>query len=453
MKKKVQIMKIKIIKKLTAITLYLGFASTSFATTIEEAIDATMKTNPDVLAVSNQRNAVAEEVNQVRAGYFPTIDLAVGTGYESTDNVITRQNGTTHESVGLNRDEASLNLRQMLFDGLQTKNEVRRQTARSDSSAYTVYSSAENTALEAAEAYLNVLRTQKLLELATTNLEAHERTHDQIKLRSDRGVGRRSDMQQSEGRKALAMANKIAEQANLLDAETAYFRVVGLISESLTQPETPTDIIPATLDEAISYGLDNHPTLKSADADVESANAQHETALAPFYPRVDFELGATANNDLDGIDGHNNDVTAMFRLRYNLLNGGRDKARRQETGYLINQASETRSNTYREVEQSVRLSWNALKVVTNQMSFFQLHVDASENSRDAYQQQFSLGQRTLLDLLDSQNEVFGSRQALVNAQYDELFAMYRVLNSMGVLVRSLNVALPEAATNLASTSK
>jgi len=87
------------------------------------------------------------------------------------------------------------------------------------------------------------------------------------------------------------------------------------------------------------------------------------------------------------------------------------------------------------------------------MSYFQLHVDSSENSLDAYQQQFSLGQRTLLDLLDSQNEVFGSRQALVNAQYDELFAMYRVLNSMGVLVRSLNVALPEAATNLATTIK
>lgn len=445
-------MKVKTVKIAISAALYIGLVSTLSATTIEEAVDATIKTNPDVLAASNQRNAVAEEVNQVRAGYFPTIDLAIGTGYESSDNTTTRQNNG-HENVGMNRDEASLNLRQMLFDGMQTKNEVRRQTARTDSNAYSVFGSAENTALEAVDAYLNVLRMQRLVELATTNLEAHERTHDQITLRSDRGVGRGSDMQQSQGRMALAEANKIAAQSNLRDSETTYLRVVGLSSESLTDPESPKNLIPASLDEAISSGIEHHPTLKSADADVESANAQHDTASAPFYPRVDFELGATANNDIDGIDGHNNDVTAMFRLRYNLLNGGKDKARRQETGYLINQASEIRNNTYREVEQSVRLSWSALQTVTNQMSYFKVHVDSSVNSRDAYQQQFGLGQRTLLDLLDSENEVYGARQSLVNAQYDELYAMYRILNSMGSLLQSLNVALPEAAVTLTSASQ
>lgn len=434
------------------IVLYIGSASTLLATTLEQAVDATIKTNPDVLAASNQRNAVAEEVNQARAGYLPTLDLAIGTGYESSDNTITRQNGE-HKNVHMNRDEASLNLRQMLFDGMQTKNEVRRQTARTDSRAYGVFGTAENTALEAVNAYLNVLRRQKLLELATTNLEAHERTHDQIKLRSERGVGRGSDMAQSQGRVALAKANQIAEQSNLKDAETTYLRVVGLSRDSLTQPEAPTKLLPESLEEAISRGIDNHPTLKSAEADVESANAQHDTALAPFYPRVDFELGTTANNDIDGVNGHNNDVTAMFRLRYNLLNGGKDKARRQETGYLINQASEIRNNTYREVEQSVRFSWNDLQTVTHQMEYFKLHVDSSVTSRDAYRQQFSLGQRTLLDLLDSENEVFTARQALVNAQYDQLFAMYRVLNSMGGLLQALHVALPDSTATLSSVNK
>ena len=277
--------------------------------------------------------------------------------------------------------------------------------------------------------------------MTTTNLEAHERTHDQITLRSERGVGRKADMDQSQGRVALARANQIAEQSNLRDAETNYLRVVGIAAEDLSEPESPKSLIPETLDDAISLAIENHPTLKSANSDIDSANAQHDTALAVFYPRVDFELGTTANSDLDGITGHNNDVTAMFRLRYNLLNGGKDKARREETAYLISQASEIRNNTYRQVEQSVRLSWNALETVANQMSFFQLHVDSSENSRNAYQQQFSLGQRTLLDLLDSENEVFVARQSLVNAQYDQLFALYRVLNSTGRLLHSLQVVL------------
>lgn len=433
-------------------TLCMSSISLS-ATTLEEAVDATIKTNPDVLAASNQRNAVAEEVNQAYAGYLPKIDLAIGTGWESSDNPTTRARQNAHKNVDKNRDEASINLRQMLFDGMLTKNEVRRQTARTDSRAYGVFGAAENTALEAVEAYLNVLRQQQLVGLATTNLEAHERTNDQIRLRSERGVGRGSDTDQSRGRVALAKANLIAEQSNLRDAQTTYLRVIGLPSESLSEPQSPSMLIPATLDEAISQGLDNHPTLKSAQADVESANAQHDTAIAPFYPRVDFELGATANDDLDGVDGHNNDVTAMFRLRYNLLNGGKDNARRQETGYLINEASEIRNNTHRQVEQSVRLSWNALQTVASQMEYFQLHVDSSVNSRDAYQQQFGLGQRTLLDLLDSENEVFTSRQDLVNAQYDELFAMYRILNSMGSLLQGLSVVLPKAAITLTSASQ
>jgi len=430
------------------LSVYLLATAPAWSVTLQEAVDTTIKTNPDVLAASNERNAVSKEILQARAGYLPTIDLAVGTGYESSDNTTTRAGGD-HKNVHMNRDEASINLRQMLFDGMQTKNEVLRHTARTNSRAFGVFGAAENTGLEAVDAYLNVLRRQRLVELTTTNLEAHERTHDQIKLRSERGVGRKADMDQSQGRVALARANQIAEQSNLRDAETNYLRVIGEAASDLSDPPSPENLIPKTRDEAVSLALDNHPTLKSANADIDSANAQHDTALAVFYPRVDFELGATANNDLDGLDGHNNDVTAMFRLRYNLLNGGKDKARREETAYLINQAAEIRNNTHRQVEQSVRLSWNALETVKNQMNFFQLHVDSSEKSRDAYQQQFSLGQRTLLDLLDSENEVFVARQALVNAEYDKLFALYRVLNSTGSLLENLQVALPETTATVA----
>lgn len=425
------------------ITLTLCIQPYVHAATLQEAVAAAVKTNPDVLAASNERNAVSKQIDQAKAGYLPTVDLAVGTGYESTDSPVTRT-ATSHTNVHKNRDEASINLRQMLFDGLETKNEVRRQMARTDSRAYSVFGAAENTGLDAVQAYLNVLRRQKLVELAATNLEAHERTHDQISLRSERGVGRKSDMDQSLGRVALAKANLMAEESNLRDQETSYSRIIGEEAENLSTPEILPSMLPETLEEAIAQAIDNHPILKSANADLESAKAQHDTALAPFYPRVDFELGATANNDLDGVDGHNNDVTAMFRLRYNLLNGGKDSARREETAYLINQAAEIRNNTQRQVEESVKFSWNALQTVRRQMEYFKLHVESSKNSRDAYRQQFSFGQRTLLDLLDSENELFVARQALVNAQYDELYASYRVLNSMGELLQSLNVQLPEA---------
>lgn len=423
----------------------VGIAS---ADSLQEAVDATIKTNPDVLAATHERQAVSKEVDQARAGYYPTVDLAVGTGWEMTDNPSTRAAGKGE--VHLNRDEASLNLRQMLFDGMETKNEVTRQEARTNSRAFGVYSSAENTGLDAVLAYHNVLRQQKLVELAQTNLEAHERTHDQIMLRAERGVGRRADMEQSLGRLALAEANLKAEQANLRDAETAYIRVVGIPPESLSKPDSPITHIPQSLDEAIAMAIDNHPTLRLASFDVESAQAQHATAKAPFYPDLHFELGTRADHDLDGQEGKDKDITAMLRLRYNLYNGGRDSARREETAFLINQAAEIRNNTHRQVEESVRLSWNAWQTLQSQKPAREQHVKSSEKARDAYQQQFSLGQRTLLDLLDSENEVFRARTALVNTQYDELYAMYRILNSMGMLLQSLDVELPEAATTIAT---
>jgi adhesin transport system outer membrane protein len=418
------------------------------ADTLQEAVDATVKTNPDVLAAAHERQAVSKEVDQARAGYYPTLDLAVGTGWEMTDNPSTR--GSGRGEVHLNRDEASLNMRQMLFDGMETKNEVARQEARTNSRSFGVYSSAENTALDAVLAYHNVLRQQKLVELAQTNLEAHERTHDQIMLRAERGVGRKADMEQSLGRLALAEANLKAEQANLRDAETAYIRVVGMSPESLSLPDSPISQIPQSQDEAIAMALDNHPTLRLASYDVESAKAQHATAKAPFYPDLHLEVGTRADHDIDGQEGKDKDITAMLRLRYNLFNGGRDTARREETASLINQAAEIRNNTHRQVEESVRLSWNAWQTLKSQKPAREQHVQSSEKARDAYQQQFSLGQRTLLDLLDSENEVFRARTALVNTQYDELYAMYRILNSMGVLLQSLEVELPEAAATIAA---
>tara|TARA_R110002124_G_scaffold277874_4_gene449514 strand:+ start:2420 stop:3739 length:1320 start_codon:yes stop_codon:yes gene_type:complete len=421
------------------------------ADTLQEAIHTTLKTNPDVLASISERQAVSKEIDQAQAGYFPTIDLGLGTGWESTDNPASRNRGDGE--IHLNRDEASLNLRQMLYDGSLTKNEVERQKARTDSRAHSVYSVAENTALEATEAYLNVLRRQKLVELAQTNLESHLRTHDQITLRSERGVGRRADMDQSLGRLALAETNLMAEQSNLRDAETNYLRVVGEAPSSLSQPPSPEPFLPMTVEEAVNIAIQNHPTLRSAQADVASANAQHDVTKAAFLPRVDFELGTRNDHDIDGVRGTDKDVTAMFRLRYNLLNGGKDKARREETAFLINQAAEIRNNTHRQVEQSVRLSWNALETVRRQMSYFEEYAASAEKTRDAYQQQFNFGQRTLLDLLDSENELFRARIALTNAQYDEIFTMYRVLNSIGLLLESLEIIAPAAATTVADNRK
>ncbi len=427
-----------------------GFSPLAATQTLQEAIQLTIYKNPRIQSAKSERKAVEHEIDQARAGYFPTIDVAAGIGWEQSSNTGTRNRGDGTVSYG--REETSVLLRQMVFDGFETASEVKRHTARTNARAHTVFGQSEIIGLSAVEAYIDVLRRQELLALAKENLSIHRKTNNQIKLRSTRGVGRAADAEQSYGRLALAERNTLAESGNLQDAETAFLRVVGELPKDLTavpSPSHPSDDFPITLDDALAQALDNHPTLKSANSDIDSAFAQHSTAKAPYMPRLDVEAGATHNVDIDGTEGKNEDAFVMLRLRYNILNGGRDVARRKETAELINQAKNIRDNTYRQVIESMRLSWVAHQTIKNQLIFFKEHMEASTKSNQAYQKQFNFGQRTLLDLLDSANEMFVAKSAFTEAKYDVLFSEYRVLSSKGELNNFLGTELPDEIKTIA----
>ncbi|MBT5230465.1 MAG: TolC family protein [Methylococcales bacterium] len=197
------------------------------------------------------------------------------------------------------------------------------------------------------------------------------------------------------------------------------------------------------MEDAVALALKAHPTLKSANADVAATQAQNSAASAAFYPSVNLEVGRTHNDDIDGTRGTNQDTTVMLRMRYNLFNGGNDAARKKQTAILIEEAKQVRDQTRRQVVESIRLSWNAYQATTVQLPYLQQHVDSSTNSRSAYRKQFNIGKRTLLDLLDAENELFQSRQALTNAQFDHLFAHFRVWGGLGGLLGGLQVSLTQ----------
>jgi len=341
----------------------------------------------------------------------------------------------------------------MLFDGFFVKNEVERQTARADAAAYGVLGAAENTALKVVDAYLEVLRRQELAEVLTKdNLVVHQRTFDQIKQRAESGVGRKADMDQVMARLALTQANVMAAESNLREAEITFQRVVGKMPQNLTKPGAPDQAMPMDLKSAIEVAMANHPILKAAMADVEQAQAQHRAARSLHSPRLDLELGYNDNNNISGLSGDNESAIAMLRMRYNLFRGGADEARVGQTASSINEATEISHKTMREVEESIRLSWNAYTTAHERLIPLRLHAEAMDATREAYTKQFSVGQRTLLDMLDAENEHFTARSNYVTGQYIELFGKYRVLASTGKLLESLQVAPPAEAV-VASAEK
>ena len=413
------------------------------AQSLPEAMQKALDVHPEVQAGVNSRIAADYNLRAAKGGYLPRVDVLAGYGREGSDTPSSRV--TTNGWDTMNRGESSVRLQQMLFDGFATSSEVGRQQATVNSRAYSLLNTSERTALTVAQVYLDVLTRREMVRLAEDNLKSHERIFDQIRLRTTRGVGRMADMDQAEARLAQARNNLLTEQTNLADAKTNYLSAVGEMPDQLSPPQGFIALMPANLNEARQQMIENSPVLRSAESDIAAAEKQYQTAKSSFYPRFDAELGRTADNNIGGEQGHNNSWEAMVRMRFNLYSGGSNKADLESKSYQANQALDIRNNALRQLNEEVGLAWNAYNNATAQLPIAQQYVDRSNSVRTAYQQQFSLGERTLLDLLDSENELFTAQQRLVQIKNQQLYTQYRIKADMGQLLKSQGVVAPMAS--------
>jgi adhesin transport system outer membrane protein len=430
------------VRGVTAATVALAFSGIATAETLKEVVTYAIETNPQVVSVAKRRDAADYAIDAARGGYFPKADFLYGKGRERSQNPTTL--ATTPDWVSLNRKQEALIVNQMLFDGFGVKGEVDRRRAISESTAHRVYGTAEEIALQAIEAYLDVMKNRELAGFAKENLAAHQKTFNQVKLRSDKGVGRRADLDQIDARLALAISNLASAESNLRDSEITYLKVVGKAPVNLTMPAVPQNV-PRSVDEAVKIGQENHPILRSAQSDVDAAQAQREIARSFISPRLELEASYSNNKNIDGLDGPNRDRMLMLWLKWNVFRGGFDYYRLKETGLQINEATEIARNTNRQVESAVRLAYNAFSTARDRLPSLERYVKSSDTTRGSYASQFDIGQRTLLDLLDSENEYFTARSIYTNGKFIEIAARYRILNAMGQLLSNLDVAPPEEA--------
>ena len=431
-------------KGLIAIAVALALSPIVAAQSLKDVVVQTIESNPNVLTAVRRKDAADSAVEGAKSGYYPRIDWLWGTGREQTHNSTTRNTPAFagQDYVHMNRRQEGVTLNQMLWDGFGTKSEVDRRQAISDSAAHKAYGTVEDIALQAIESYLEVLKNREKVVYARENLKAHQRTFDQVKLRSDKGVGRRADLEQIAARLALAQSNQLSADSKLREAEITYLKVVGKPPGNLTRPPSPPNV-PKTVDEAVRVGLANHPVLKSAQSDVEAAQAQRELSRSFLSPRIEVEASYTNNKNIDGVAGADRDRMVMLWLKWNLFRGFFDKHRVNETAYQINEASEIARNTHRQVENAVRLRFNNYATARDRVPQLDRYVKSADATRDAYNQQFSIGQRTLLDLLDSENEFYTARTELIDAQFVDMIQRYYILNAMGRLLSSLEVTPPD----------
>ncbi len=389
--------------------------------------------NPMVNAKWEALQSTANEQDAARGGYFPRLDFSLSTGYEEY------KTSTYHQDF--DPAEGTLTLTQMLYDGFATSNEVKRLGHEKLARLYDFFESAESTALEITTAYIDLLRYRELLGFAEENLLQHQQLFEQVQERVEAGVGRGVDLEQATGRLALAQSNVTTERNNLHDVSARFLRLVGELPQ--TELPVPGDfskgIIPTDIETTLRQAFKNSPVINAAVERVQATEKAVDVREANYQPRVELRAYHQTGSDRSQIDGHSNESVIELALDYNLFRGGADKATINQLMRNENQAKELRVKACRDVRQTTTIAYNDIRNLETQLQFLKQHYLSIANARDAYRDQFNIGQRTLLDLLDTQNEFFQSQRAYTKSSYDYILAHARTLEGMGQLLTALDI--------------
>ncbi len=428
-----------IIKPYSVLLFIIGICivNSSQALTLEESVEQVMLNDPMLKQSYSRMKSTDSEKDIAGSEYLPEVILSAAAGEEDTKY----KSGVNIDNQ-LTRTELGILVRQSIFSGLSTKYEVRRLAHETESERLKLYADAEDKAMEVIEVYLQLIEAQQLLQLSLQNEQDHKKILEDVKTKVDNQLAARSDLAQVESRLSNAQASTIAARNRLFSLEARYFKLVNQAPQNLTEPVANNANIPQTINEAMELAKSNHQAIQSAMLDIEATESAYKAAAADYYPSLDLELAANADENIDGIEGKNQDASIMLRLQYSLYQGGKTNAQRRASAWRYQEAIELRSETEREVLQAVKQSWYDNELLESQLDFLKLNVENSKVAEEAYREQFNVGKRELLDVLISKTELFRARQSYIETWYDKLMANYQLKNSTGVLLQSLFIEYP-----------
>lgn len=407
---------------------------------IQQVVERAITSHPEINARYHDFVSSLEDQNIARAGWRPQVTAQGWVGREWRGNLPQGQS-----SYDWNRPGWSLELRQLIFDGGATSNRIRQFGFEKLAKYYDLQATSNDLANQAVAAYLDVQRYRAMQGLAKENFAMHETTFGQLRERQESGVGRGVDMEQASGRLSLAQTNLMTESNNLNDVTQRFRRVVGDYPP-VQMPEVPDVVggLPVigqtqNFEDAIRVS----PAILSKQALVQAAQAGTKAAQAAHAPTLDVR--ASTGRDREQPGAASRDIQSsrvQLMLTYPLYRGGADSARIRQTAAQGYAAQDVRDYTCRNVQQELAIAWNNIVRLRQQLPFLRDHELSTSKVRVAYLQQFKIGQRSLLDLLDTENELFDARRAMINAEYDLKKAEYYWLSLSNQVLQTLGLTQP-----------
>jgi adhesin transport system outer membrane protein len=408
-------------------------ATAESPSTLKEIVEKTVTSNPEVQASFHNYLAALQEQKAAKGGFFPHLDLV--STFRSQEQLTPNIGNTATPDR-----QTQLVLRQMLFDGFATNSEVNRLDHAARVRYYELQNTMQNTALDLVKSYIDIQRYRQLVDYAKENFIVHKQLFDRIEERVTAGVARRVDLEQASGRLALAEANLLTETTNLQNVTARFQRLSGeLPPDSLQEVDFFKDGIEPTPTQALQLAYKQNPDLLSSIENIEASQQDVEGKRGKYYPRLDLQarknLETSSNGKNSSLAADLLEMTATF----NLFNGFTDKALIDQAGEKLNTAQDLRDKACVDTRQTLVIAYNDVISLKEQMGYRDQHQLSIEKAREAYRKQFDIGQRTLLDLLDTENEYFQARRTYTITQRDLYTAYARTYASQGDLLNKLGV--------------
>lgn len=421
---------------IVAVAVTLFMSSTVYAdnlATLQQIIEKTVTRNPEVQARYHNFTAAQQEQLVTRGNLLPQVDLTAN--YRKQEDV-----GPNLGNSAIPERQTALVLRQMLFDGFATTSEVNRLGHASRVRYYELQSAMQNTALEAVRAYLDIQRYRQLKEHAQDNYISHKQFYERIQERVSAGVGRRVDLEQANGRLALAEANLLTEITNLHDVMARYQRLVGeLPPDNLPEVDFTNTGLSSSATEALQLAYRKNPELLGAIENIVATEQEVRSKRGSYMPRLDLQARKVLDTSSDGRNSTQAADVIELTMNFNLFNGFSDRASIDQAAEKLISTQDLRDKACVDTRQTIVIAYNDIYRLKEQLIYRDQHQLAIEKAREAYRKQFDIGQRTLLDLLDTENEYFQARRTYANTSFDMKTAYVRTYAGQGELLSKLGV--------------
>jgi outer membrane protein len=416
-----------------AFCLTMVQAGGASAQSLTEVLATAYSTNPALLAARNELRAQNELVPQALSGWRPTISGTALVGHSWADSRI-GTNQSDPRSIGVDLTQPVYRGGRTVAATRQAENLVSAQRAR-------LVAVEESVLFNAATAYMDVVRDMAVLELNINNEQVLARQLSASRDRFEVGEITRTDVAQSEARLAGATAGRIAAEGELAASRARFVEVVGDAPGTLQTPPIVTTL-PSSLEEAIEVAVSANPDVIAADYVERAARDGVDVVFGELLPSVSLRTSVLDETDISPFSDTGEEKTARIeaQLSVPLYQAGEVSSRVREAKKRASQRRLEMAQQRRTAAQIATTAWETLSTARAQITSFQAQVRSDEIALEGVREEAQVGSRTVLDVLDAEQELLNARVSLVRAKRDEIVAGFQILQAVGNLTaRDLNL--------------